>query len=84
MFTVYILYSEKLDKYYIGSTGDFEGRLSRHRTANSGFTSRGKPWELVYTEEYLIRREALQREQQLKSWKNRERLEAIIRKNHNS
>jgi len=27
MFTVYILYSEKVDIYYIGSTGNLEDRL---------------------------------------------------------
>ncbi len=52
MFYCYILYSERLDKYYIGSTNDLNGRLQRHNTSNHGFTSTGKPWELKYSESF--------------------------------
>ena len=34
MYFVYILFSEKLDRYYVGTTGDVERRLFEH---NSGF-----------------------------------------------
>jgi len=62
MFYCYILYSEKIDKYYIGSTGNLEGRLQRHNTSNHGFTSTGKPWGLKYSEGFKTKAEALQRE----------------------
>jgi putative endonuclease len=65
MYYCYILYSEKLDKYYIGSTNDIQGRLKRHNTSNKGFTSMGKPWELKYFEEYTEKKIALKRELQL-------------------
>ena len=74
----YILYSKKLDKYYIGSTRDITGRIQRHNTSNHGFTSTGKPWELKYSESFETKREALQRELQLKKWKNRQALETLI------
>jgi putative endonuclease len=52
MFYCYILYSEKLDKYYIGCTSDVNGRISRHNSSNHGFTSTGKPWILKYSEAF--------------------------------
>jgi putative endonuclease len=74
----YILYSVKLDKYYIGSTSDLEGRQQRHNTSNKGFTSTGKPWELKYYETFESKQEALSRELQLKSWKDRDLLQRLI------
>ena len=79
MYYCYILYSEKLDKYYIGSTGDLEGRLQRHNTSNHGFTSTGKPWKIKYFEEFETKTEALKRETQLKSFKNRSLLESLTK-----
>ena len=81
MFYCYILYSEKLDKYYIGSTNDVHGRLQRHNTSNKGFSSTGKPWLIKYTEAYETKSEALQRELQLKKWKNRTTIEQLIKDN---
>ena len=78
MYYCYILYSAKLDKYYIGSTGDLEGRLQRHNTSNHGFTSTGKPWEIKYFESFEDKSLALKREVQLKNWKNRKALEELI------
>ncbi len=71
MFYCYILYSEKSDKYYIGSTGDLEGRLQRHNTSNHGFTSNGKPWKIMYFETFETKQEAITREFQLKKHKNK-------------
>ena len=78
MFYCYLLYSEKLNKYYIGSTNDLKGRLQRHNTSNHGFTSKGKPWELKYSESFPTKQKALQREAQLKKMKSRKVLEELI------
>ena len=48
----YILFSEKLNKYYIGACIDLERRLYEHNIGHSKFTSLGTPWKIVYTEEY--------------------------------
>jgi putative endonuclease len=80
MYTVYIIYSASLDKYYIGFTTDVNGRLRRHNCHSKGFTSSGRPWILVYSETFTERKEAESREKQLKKWKNRARLEALIKK----
>ncbi len=78
MYYCYILYSEKLDKYYIGSTSNIEGRILRHNSSNHGFTSTGKPWILKYSEPFAEKTEALKREMQLKSWKSRKMIEELI------
>ena len=74
----YIHYSEKLDKYYIGSTSNIDGRLSRHNSSNHGFSSTGKPWILKYSESFEKKTDALKRELQLKNRKNRKVLETLI------
>ena len=80
MYFCYILYSSKLDKYYIGSTGNLEGRLQRHNTSNTGFTSTGKPWEIKYFETFETKSGAMKRELELKKWKNRILIEELIKK----
>jgi len=80
MYAVYIIYSSKLDKYYIGSSADVIGRLRRHNSHSKGFTSAGRPWILVYTEDHSNKHDAESRELQLKKWRNRERLKTLLDK----
>ena len=80
MYAVYILYSSKLDKYFIGYSADVAGRLRRHNDHSKGYTNAGKPWVFVYSEEYEIKSDATAREKQLKKLKNRLRLEEIIKR----
>jgi putative endonuclease len=77
MYYCYILYSDSIKKYYIGASSDPLGRLHRHNTANSGFTSKGQPWRIVYVEEYVDKVSAYRRERQLKSWKSRKMIEQL-------
>jgi len=42
---VYILYSEKLNKYYIGSTGNPEDRLRKHKPQQTWIYLKGKTVE---------------------------------------
>ena len=67
----YILFSEKIDKYYIGSCEDLEERLIRHNQGRSKFTKTGTPWTLVYSEKYDTRSEAYKREMEIKKKKSR-------------
>jgi putative endonuclease len=72
MFTVYVIYSVKFNKIYIGQTSDLERRLSEHNNASlSIYTKKFIPWEVVYSENYNSRSEALIREKQLKSSRGR-------------
>jgi putative endonuclease len=77
MFITYILYSEKSNRYYVGSTGNLEDRLKRHNTGRSTFTKRGIPWKIVYQKEYNSKSEAYQAELFIKSQKSRKFIEDI-------
>lgn len=72
MFIVYVLFSKSHNKIYIGQTSDIIKRLSEHNNGLSFYTKRYIPWELVYSEKYNTRAEAMKREKQLKSQKGRE------------
>jgi putative endonuclease len=49
MATVYILHSQKLDRYYIGFTENLEQRLLFHDNSPSRkFTSNAKDWMLFF------------------------------------
>jgi putative endonuclease len=79
MYTVYILYSRRLDHYYVGQTSDIEIRLARHNSGLVRWTSQGVPWKMVYTESYATRSEAVERERFIKSRKSRVFIEKLIR-----
>jgi len=85
MFTVYVLYSQKYDKIYIGATSDLENRfLSHNELATKGHTIKFRPWIIAYTEEFETKQEALKRESQLKSANGRAFVWDIIRKKFGS
>jgi putative endonuclease len=77
---VYILYSVSLDVYYIGSSGDPEIRLRKHLANHKGFTARAKDWIICYSESFTSKTDALRREKQLKSWKNKHKISELIEK----
>ncbi|RYG42639.1 MAG: GIY-YIG nuclease family protein [Chitinophagaceae bacterium] len=66
MFTVYILYSDTTERYYVGQTNDMVARLQRHNSGQSVYTKHGQPWTLVYTAEFLNRSEAMLSEKKIK------------------
>ena len=79
MFTVYILYSQNINKYYIGFTGDqVEVRLQKHLSEHRGFTGKQKDWQIVYSEYFQEKSEAMKREKEIKNWKSRIKIEKLI------
>ena len=62
-----VLYSDKLNKRYIGSTRDVKNRLKEHNSGKSKFTKADVPWKLIYKESYQSNQEARRRELFLKS-----------------
>jgi len=80
MFTTYILYSERINSYYIGSTGNINDRIKRHNSGRSTYTKRGIPWKIVYQRNYNTKTEAYQAELHIKSFKNRKYIEEFISK----
>ena len=63
---VYVLYSLKWSKYYVGVTQDFEKRLNDHNTGRNRYTSGGSPWTLVRLVSCKNRTEAMRLERQIK------------------
>lgn len=73
-FAVYAIYNENAQKIYIGQTKDLSARIEMHnRHTLGGYTSRfSGDWRLIYAEWHSTRKDALQREHQLKSFRGRE------------
>jgi putative endonuclease len=67
MYFVYILESKNDGGWYIGYTHDLRQRLQDHNNGNSRSTRFRRPFRLIYYECYLDRRDAMGREQFLKS-----------------
>lgn len=59
-------------------TNDPERRLLEHNTGKSNFTSRYKPWKIIYTESLEFEEEAVKREKYYKSRSGRRKLKEII------
>jgi putative endonuclease len=81
MYWVYVLYSTKFGKIYIGYTANLEQRILSHNSlSKKGFTAKYRPWELIRTEVFETKREALIRERQLKTAAGRKFIWNIVAK----
>jgi putative endonuclease len=78
MFYTYIIYSNSIDKYYVGSCQDVQERLNGHLNSRSKYTKQAKDWELKHFETFSSRTEACQREMQIKKMKSRKYIESLI------
>ena len=66
VFVTYILYSQKLGKYYTGHTCNISNRLDQHNAGHSIFTARANDWKLVYKKEFSLRIKASGHEKRIK------------------
>ena len=78
VYYLYILYSNRSDRYYIGQTNNLEDRLRRHNLGYVRSTKAHKPWELVYKETYQSRAESMARETYLKSLKSKKAIKELV------
>lgn len=87
MYYVYIIYSEKIEKIYKGSTNDLIKRIKEHNNKKVKSTKNGNPWKLIYYEAFINKADALIEEKFLKTGRGRERLKLLLknyfRKNNN-
>lgn len=77
---VYILRTSS-NTLYIGQTNNLEKRLGEHKNKSSKsakYIRYFSNFKLVYSEKYPTRKEAMQREVQLKRW-SRSKKEALIK-----
>jgi putative endonuclease len=71
-FSVYILHSQKLNRFYIGFTSNLEKRLEFHHNAESHkFTSKAKDWEVYLKIECKSKGQALAIEKHIKKMKSK-------------
>nr|WP_287938192.1 GIY-YIG nuclease family protein [Algoriphagus sp.] len=79
MYYVYILFSSKTNKFYIGSTDNLNSRLNHHNSGATPSTKSGAPfWEIKYHEIHPDRSEALKRELEIKKKKSKRYIEWLI------
>ncbi|MBZ9628822.1 GIY-YIG nuclease family protein [Psychroflexus sp. CAK1W] len=72
-FAVYILKSLSYDRHYVGLTQNLISRFKSHNSlGKKGFTTRYRPWFVIWVEFYTTKAEAMSREKFLKSGKGRE------------
>ena len=57
MHFVYIIYSNDLNKFYVGETSDIEVRIERHGKDKSKFTGKAKDWKLIWSVKLINRTE---------------------------
>jgi len=72
MFYVYVLYSKNFDRIYIGQTSNISIRIKKHNEGRVKSTKAYIPWEIVYSESYSTRAEAMKREKELKTHRGRD------------
>ena len=64
---VYVLYSSKYNRFYVGMTTNLENRLFEHNIGKSQSTLPYRPWKIVHNEVFETRINARKREKYLKS-----------------
>jgi len=79
MYHVYVIKSDKANRYYIGSTGNLESRVRKHNSGSTRSTKPFRPWVLVYQEEFETSSEARKRENQIKKYKGGEAFKSMLR-----
>ena len=79
MATVYILFSKKLDRYYVGSCLDFDARFEEHlgRKNIVSFTAKAEDWILYYKIDGLQYKQARNIEAHIKRMRSRKYIEYL-------
>ncbi|MFH1956177.1 MAG: GIY-YIG nuclease family protein [Patescibacteria group bacterium] len=80
MFYVYILQSEKDNKYYIGYTVNLSARIIWHNEGKNKSTKHRRPLKLIYIEEYKNKKDAMKREKEIKSYKGGNAFKKLLNK----
>mgnify|MGYP004748642133 CR=1 FL=1 len=81
VYYVYILQSQVDGRFYIGQTQDLSLRVEKHSKGYSTYTSKFRPWNLVWFTEVDTRKEAMKLEKQIKGWRSRQRIIKLVKEN---
>ncbi len=78
MYYIYVLKSQKNNRYYTGSAQDVGARVAQHNAGKSPYDKLNKPFDILHQEAFSTRGEAVRRERYLKTGKGREELSQIL------
>ena len=83
MHYLYILFSEKLNRFYVGETSNVEKRLIMHNqhVYKNSFTKSASDWVIHLSKKYNNKNDALYIEKFIKRMKSRKFIEKIINDN---
>ena len=81
MHYLYIIYSETIDKYYVGETPNIEIRLTQHNNHyfKTNFTKAADDWKALLEYSCPTKAEALFLEKFIKKMKSRVFIEKVVR-----
>jgi putative endonuclease len=79
MWYVYVLQSKRDSKLYTGCTNDLRKRVELHNTGKLPATRSRHPLAVIYSEAYLNKFDAFEREKWLKSGRGRNHLKRVLK-----
>jgi putative endonuclease len=79
MYFIYVLQSEKDNKFYIGFTGDVDRRIKDHNEGKNLSTKNRRPFKVLYYEAHTSKHDALRRELYFKTAKGKASFRQILR-----
>ena len=78
MFYVYILYSEKCGRYYVGFASDVDARLLRHNSGMVTATKNCRPYKICASKAFPEELDARKEELRIKKQKSRSYIEWLL------
>ncbi len=78
MYYVYVMKSLRAGKKYTVQTNNIESRSTKHNKGVVKSTKNRKPFKLVFKEEFISRKDAINRETYLKSLKGGNEFKKIV------
>jgi putative endonuclease len=75
----YILRSVTTRRFYVGHTENLVKRLAEHNNNRTVSIKNRGPWELVFSEEFAARAEAMRREREIKRMKSHSWIDKLVR-----
>ena len=81
MISVYVVFSEEQDTFYIGQTADLEKRIHEHNMSfyRNPYARKAKDWKLLFQINCTTIEQALKIERHLKRMKSRKYLMDLIK-----
>jgi putative endonuclease len=77
LYTVYILFSKVHNKHYTGFTSNLKERLKSHNELGNDWTSKFRPWTIIYCKEFELKVDAINYESWLKTGSGRDFIKTL-------